>query len=147
MHRNANTLMNQKTSVYEFAKRVLQEQDPEVGEAEIEAYVRNKDRVWISMFDMALIQWSFLGPAMLEPVAAGFHGISRQGLEDLIYTWKVFSYKLGINANYSILEDGNYETVYALCKLILEQEYILHMVLNADRLESQSQMSFAPASS
>lgn len=128
MHRNANKLMNEKTSVYEFAKRVLKEQDPEIDEATIEKYVRNKDRVWVSMFDMALIQWSFLGPGLLEPIASGFHGISKESLEDLIYTWKVLSYKLGINSNYSILEDGNYESVYALCKLILEQEYMLHMV-------------------
>lgn len=131
MHQNASKLMNQKTTVCEFAQRVLKEQNPTGTDAaaiEVDKFVRNKERVWVSMFDMALIQFSFLGTAVLEPIASGFHGISKRGLEDLIYTWKVISYKLGISGKYSIFEDERYEMVYALCKLILEQEYILHMV-------------------
>lgn len=128
MHQNANRLMNQKISVYEFAKRVLKEQDPNIDEATIEQYVRNKDRVWVSMFDMAIVQWGVIGCAVLEPRGAGFHGLSRKDMEDILFVWKVLSYKLAISSRFSIFEDERYEMVYALCKLILEQEYLLHMV-------------------
>lgn len=128
MHLNVTKQMNKKTSVYEFAKKVLKEQDPEIDETTIVQYIRNKDRVWVSMFDMALVQFGVIAFAILEPRAGGFHGIRRQDLEDFIYVWKVLSYKMGISAKYSIFEDERYEFVYALCKLMFEQEYILHMV-------------------
>lgn len=57
MHMSVCKQMNQKTSVFEFAKKVLKEQDPNIDESTIDQYVRNKDRVWVSMFDMALVQW------------------------------------------------------------------------------------------
>ena len=65
---------------------------------------------------------------MIEPRAGGFHGLTKRDIEDIVYVWKVLSYKLGIPGKYSIFEDERYEMIYALCKLILEQEYILHMV-------------------
>lgn len=128
MHKNVNKMMNQKISVFEFAKKVLKEQDPNIDEATIEQYVRHKDRVWVSMFDMAVVQWGVLGCAILEPRGGGFHGLTKQQMEDILYMWKVLSYKLAITGKFSIFEDVRYEKVYALCKLILEQEYILHMV-------------------
>ena len=128
MHHNASKLMNQKTSVCDFAKRVLREQNPGAETIEVEKLIRNKNRVWISQYDMALIQFSFVGAALLEPKSSGLHGISKQGLEDVIYTWKVICYKIGISGKYSIFEEVDYEMVYALCKLIWEQEYLPHMV-------------------
>lgn len=65
MHLNANKMMNQKISVYEFAKKVLKEHNSDIKDDEIVNYIRSVDRVWISMYDMALIQWAFLGCLVL----------------------------------------------------------------------------------
>ena len=102
MHINVNRLMNERASVFEFAKKVLKEQDPEIDERNIENFIRNKNRVWVSMFDMALVQFGVIGFAVIEPRAGGFHGISKEGLEHILYVWKVLSYKLGISGKYSI---------------------------------------------
>ena len=128
MHKNANKMMNQKTSVYEFARRVLAGQLPNTDELEVEKYVRSRNRVWVSMYDMALIQWAFMGIAALEPEASGFHGITKEEFEHILFVWRVISYKLGISEQYSIIGDCNYDHFYAISKLILEQEYIPHMV-------------------
>ena len=61
-------------------------------------------------------------------MAAGLHGAAREDIEDIIYIWKVISYKLGIDPKYSLIEDSNFDLIYAMCKMVLEQEYILHMV-------------------
>lgn len=61
-------------------------------------------------------------------MAAGLHGAKKVEFEDLIYVWKVLSYKIGIDSKYNLFEDVNFDMVYAICKLVLEQEYILHMV-------------------
>ena len=48
MHANASKIMNKKTSVFEFAKKVLKESNSEIKDEEVELYIRNKNRVWIS---------------------------------------------------------------------------------------------------
>ena len=106
----------------------MKEFNPNLDGKELEKFIRSKDRVWVSQMDMALIQWAFLGCAVLEPLACGFHGLNKNDIEDLIYTWKVFSYKLGIDPKYSLIEEIDYDLVYTMCKLVLEQEYLLHMV-------------------
>lgn len=65
MHKNAYRMMNKKSTVCEFAKNVLNENKEKFKDQKIEKYIRNKNRVWISQFDMALIQWSFLGCCIL----------------------------------------------------------------------------------
>lgn len=74
-----------------------------------------------------MIQWSFLGCLVLEPRACGLHNGNKEILEDIIYAWKVIAYKLGIDPKYSLLEEVNYDLIYAMFKIILEQEYLLHM--------------------
>lgn len=74
-----------------------------------------------------LIQWSFLGCLTLEPEASGLHNCTREVIEDMYYGWKVLSHRLGIDPKYSLVEDINYDLNYAMCKIILEQEYLLHM--------------------
>ena len=58
-------MMNEKISVYEMAKKVLKENKQDFKDENIEKYIRNRDRIWVSQFDMALIQWSFLGCLIL----------------------------------------------------------------------------------
>lgn len=52
MHANACKMMNNRVSVFDFAKRVLKETNPNVKDEEVEQYIRSKDRVWVSQYDM-----------------------------------------------------------------------------------------------
>ena len=75
-------------------------------------------------------------------MASGLHGASRQDIEDIIYVWKIVSYKLGVDPKYSLIEDSNFDLIYAMCKMVLEQEYILHMV-SRSAIRHQSSFQYA----
>lgn len=52
LHLDAYKMMNKKISVFDFAKNVLKEKNPNIKDEDIEQYIRNKDRKWVSQYDM-----------------------------------------------------------------------------------------------
>ena len=80
------------------------------------------------MLDMALFQWALIGSAVLEPRTGGLQGLSRKDMEDIFHTLRMFSFVIGIGDQFNIFADERYESVYALCKLIQEHEYIPRLV-------------------
>lgn len=52
MHINANKMMNEKISVFDFSKNVIKKKKPNIKDEEIEQYIRNRNRVWVSSYDM-----------------------------------------------------------------------------------------------
>lgn len=59
MHQNAAKLMGSKLSVYDFVKRMVDEQkkdDNSQEEVDVEKIIRRKDRIWVSQADMAITQ-------------------------------------------------------------------------------------------
>lgn len=64
------------------------------------------------------------GPLMLEPYSCGVHGATKETLVEIAYLWRVLSWKIGIDDEFNILDELDFDLIYAICKIILEQEYI-----------------------
>lgn len=131
MHENVSKLMSSKVSVYDFVKKMLEEQNKENGdvdkkveEEEIIKIIKRKDRVWVSQADMAITQWVSYGLMVLEPRSVGVHGGSKEKLVEIAYVWRVLSWKIGIDDEFNLFDELDFDLLYAICKLILEQEYI-----------------------
>lgn len=73
---------------------------------------------------MALTQWAFLGPLILEPYGCGIHAGSKEKLLEIIYNWKVISHRLGIEEEFSLFSELDFDLIYAMCKLMFEQDYL-----------------------
>lgn len=73
---------------------------------------------------MALTQWAFIGIAFLEPTACGMHAATKETLVEIAYLWKVLGYKIGIEDEFNLYQELDYDLIYTMCKLILEQEYL-----------------------
>ena len=43
---------------------------------------------------------------------------------EIAYLWKVLGYKIGIEDRFNLLNDLDYDLIYTMCKLILEQDYL-----------------------
>ena len=73
---------------------------------------------------MALVNWSFVSTLFLEPESCGLHDISKEELLEVAYMWKVLDHKIGIDEEFSIVKDLDFDLIYATSKLIFEQELL-----------------------
>ena len=79
----------------------------------------DKDRLYMSQYDMALVQSGFTAAVIMYPRSAGIICTTAE-LEDYVYFWRGIGYLLGIDDKYNIC-CGNYPHTYTLCKEIESQ--------------------------
>lgn len=73
---------------------------------------------------MALTQWAFIGILILEPYSCGMHAASKEKIVEIAYLWKVMGYKIGIEDEFNLFNELDFDLIYTMCKLILEQDYM-----------------------
>lgn len=78
---------------------------------------------WITQWDMALSQFSFIGLAILHPSRSGFIAASRQELELINYYWRVLGHLMGIRDEFNVCHFDNHEDTVELNRLIMEHGY------------------------
>lgn len=78
--------------------------------------------VWLSQYDMVLIEWSIIAPVLLNPKDCGIHDLTREQAEDLIHYWAIATYNVGIKEEFNILRSGNYDEAYYICKRLLDRD-------------------------
>ena len=52
------------------------------------------------------------------------HAANKEKLLEIAYLWKVLGYKIGIEDRFNLFNELDYDLIYAMCKLIFEQEYL-----------------------
>ncbi|XP_015788818.1 uncharacterized protein LOC107365764 [Tetranychus urticae] len=76
-----------------------------------------------SLYDIILSEFPFVGLFVNYPEACGAHGITREELEQVLYTWRVFGYALGVDDKYNVC-DGSLEDFRELYKQFEEQYFV-----------------------
>jgi len=81
----------------------------------------NKDRLFLSQYDMGVVLSGFMGGVIMYP---NFGGIicSRNDLDDYVYFWYAIGYLLGIEDKYNICANG-LDYALTVCKEI-EQDIV-----------------------
>ena len=74
------------------------------------------NRVWISQYDMSLVQCGFMGTIVMYPKELGIR-CSKLDLEDYVYFWRWVGFFLGIKDENNICYKG-YDLAYKYCKEI-----------------------------
>ena len=77
---------------------------------------KNSNRVWISQYDMSLVQCGFMGAIIMYPAEFGIR-CSKGDLDDYVYFWRCVGYFLGIKDRNNICY-GGYDVACKLCKEI-----------------------------
>ena len=72
--------------------------------------------VFLSQYDMALVQSGFMGMITMYPESFGIER-NISGLDDYIYFWRGIGHLLGISDKNNICNDG-YDKAYLICKEI-----------------------------
>ncbi len=85
------------------------------------------DKIYVSQYDMALVQCGFMGAVLMYPDGFGIK-CTKKELEDFIFFWRGLGYLLGIADEYNIC-NGNYEETFTICKEI-EKELLLPSMRN-----------------
>jgi len=78
--------------------------------------------LWLSQYDMVLIEWSIIAPILLNPNACGIHDMTRSQAEDLIHYWAITTHNVGIKEEFNIMRSGNYDEAYYICKRLLDKD-------------------------
>lgn len=89
--------------------------------------MKTADKVFISQYDMGLVQCGFMAAVFMYPDKFGIK-CSKQDLLDFAYYWRGLGYILGISDEYNVCQ-GNYEEIYGICKEI-ETKVVLSGMLN-----------------
>lgn len=74
--------------------------------------------VYLSQYDMALVQVGFMGAITMYPLGFGLV-LSKGELEDYIHFWRGIGYILGVKDEFNVCQ-GNYEETFNVCKEIEE---------------------------
>ena len=77
---------------------------------------KNSNRVWISQYDMSLVQYGFIRAIIMYPAEFGIR-CSKEDLDDYVYFWRCVGFFLGIKDSFNIC-CGGYDVAYKLCKEI-----------------------------
>lgn len=85
------------------------------------------NRMWISQYDMSLVQCGFMGAIIMYPAEFGIK-CSKEDLDDYVYFWRWVGFFLGIKDRNNICYRG-YDVAYKLCKEI-EQSVLLPAMTN-----------------
>lgn len=73
-------------------------------------------RVYLSQYEMGLVQSGFIGVTIMYPKEFGIH-CTVEELDDYVYFWRWMGYLLGIDDKYNICIDG-YKKAKELCHAI-----------------------------
>ena len=84
-------------------------------------------RLYMSQYDMALVQCGFMGAVSMYPHGFGIR-CTQQQIEDYIFFWRGIGYLLGIDDKYNMCS-GTYQQTRAVCKEI-EQKLLLPSLKN-----------------
>ena len=85
------------------------------------------NRIWISQYDMSLVQCGFMGTIVMYPKELGIR-CSKADLEDYVYFWRWVGFFLGIKDKNNICNKG-YDVAYRYCKDI-EQMVLIPAMKN-----------------
>ena len=77
---------------------------------------QKSNKIWISQYDMSLVQCGFMGAIIMYPSGFGIK-CSETDLDDYVYFWRWIGYLLGIKDRNNIC-CGGYSAAYKLCKEI-----------------------------
>lgn len=80
---------------------------------------KNAHKLYVSQYDMGLVQTGFFGAVLMYPAEFGIK-CSREELDDYVFVWRVFGYKLGIKDEFNICRPSLADT-QALVKDIERQ--------------------------
>ncbi|KAK3603087.1 hypothetical protein CHS0354_015783 [Potamilus streckersoni] len=83
---------------------------------------RHDNKIYISQYDMAVVQSGFFGAIIMYPSKFGIH-CKMADLDDYVYFWRWIGYCLGVRDENNICLDG-YKLAYKLCKDI-EKELLV----------------------
>lgn len=78
--------------------------------------------VWVSQYDMVVTQWAFYGLQLMYPNACGLYHITEKELYEIVYTWRVISYFIGIDDQFSLWAE-NLDKTQQLCHLMFDEVY------------------------
>lgn len=95
--------------------------------------------VWVSQYDMVVTQWAFYGLHLMHPKACALYHITDDELYEIVYSWRVISYFIGIDDRFSLWSD-NLEKTQQLCHLLFEEVY-RPILENQDRSSVGSRMA------
>lgn len=112
LHFSARKLMQKRGLECDYDVQPGAKGQPEV-QSESEAHTQS---VYLSQYDMGLVQCGFIGAIILYPDKIGIH-CSTCDLDDYVYFWRWIGYLLGIDDNYNICI-GGYEQAYETCRAI-----------------------------
>ena len=87
--------------------------------AEVKNDDRNDNYVYLSQYEMGIVQSGFMGSIIMYPEKFGIH-CSIDDLDDYVYFWRWIGYLLGIDDKYNICIDG-YERAITICHDIERQ--------------------------
>ena len=73
-------------------------------------------RLYVSQYDMALVQCGFMGAVSMYPQGFGIC-CTTENLEDYIFFWRGIGYLLGIKDKYNVCS-GDYKQTFTICKEI-----------------------------
>lgn len=88
-----------------------------------QAMLKKTGNLYISQYDLAVVQCGFMGVVTMYPKGFGLAKISQKELEDFIYFWRCIGYLLGILDEYNICS-GNFHETFSICKEI-ENDLVL----------------------
>ena len=92
-----------------------------------DAFHGSKAGVFLSQYDMALVQSGFMGMITMYPESFGIErNLSR--LDDYVYFWRGIGHLLGISDKNNICNDG-YDKAYEICKEI-ENDIVIPSLQN-----------------
>ncbi|KAL3842533.1 hypothetical protein ACJMK2_020534 [Sinanodonta woodiana] len=83
---------------------------------------RHDNKIYLSQYDMAIVQSGFFGAIIMYPSKFGIR-CTVADLDDYVYFWRWIGYCLGIRDEYNICH-GGYKLAYKLCKDI-EKELLV----------------------
>lgn len=77
---------------------------------------QTSNKIWISQYDMSLVQCGFMGAIIMYPAGFGIK-CSERDLDDYVYFWQWIGFLLGVKDKNNICT-GGFHTAYKLCKEI-----------------------------
>lgn len=102
MHKRVQQLMNEKHQVKDL---------------------HNQPHKWMTQYDIALTQFSFIGLAMLFPAKSAMIAATNEELELINYYWRVLGFMMGIEDEYNACQFDKYEDIKQFMSLIFEHEF------------------------
>ena len=79
-----------------------EDRQSKISDNEIPRTPEEKVHCYISQYDMAITQWSFMALPILFPKKLGIRGTKEEDFIGFIHLWAVIGYLLGIQDNYNI---------------------------------------------